>query len=163
MATVTPEAKPQQLGASLSDFTLQDINGVSRAVSDELSGKSSAVVVVWREYRLRPGFSAACQEKRRLKSVVAGLSVEAELLSPTRGMDRFASRGETYPRYSRTGSFIRRQLSMTDRMADTFGQPSRCRDGSGYSVPLRPTPHMDFTASLLLKSSSGCSRNRLSL
>ena len=47
MATITPEAKPQQLGASLSDFTLQDINGVSRTLSTELAGKSGAVVVFW--------------------------------------------------------------------------------------------------------------------
>src|ERR1035437_5138883 len=53
--------------------------------------------------------------QRRQEAQAAGVS------SPTRRMETLTKPGNTEPRYSRTGSFIRRQLSMTDRMAATFG------------------------------------------
>src|SRR5665213_1091640 len=94
--------------------------------------------------------------QRRDEAHAAGVS------SPTRWMGTLARPGNTEPRYSRTGSFIRRQLSMTDRMAATFGPACSLPRWIQFFRP-RATPRIEFSARLLLSSSSGCSRNRVSL
>src|SRR5260370_10901530 len=78
-----------------------------------------------------------------------------------RWMGVSARPGRTAAKYSRTGMFIRRQVSTTERMAATLGP--------ACSLPmwiqfLRPsaTGRMEFSARLLLSSSSGYSRNRVS-
>ena len=55
---------------------------------------------------------------RRPSAHAAGVS------SPTRWMEVSASLGRTAARYSRTGTFSRRQVSNTDRIAATFGAAS---------------------------------------
>ncbi len=47
MVSGTPQAKPQNIGASLDDFTLQSVTGQAQSLSAALVGKRGAVVVFW--------------------------------------------------------------------------------------------------------------------
>src|SRR5215469_5429521 len=65
-----------------------------------------------------------------------------------------ANPGSTAARYSRTGSLIRRQVSMIERIAAIFGPA--CGSPTWIQF-LRPTAigRMEFSAKLVLSSNSG--------
>src|SRR5687767_12132502 len=78
----------------------------------------------------------------------------------TRCTGRFARPGSTETRYSRIGSFRRRQVSTTERMAATFGPACSLPTWIQF---LRPSTsgRMEFSARLLLSSIWGYSRKRI--
>ena len=79
----------------------------------------------------------------------------------SRWIEVSASPGKTAARYSRIGIPIRRQLSTTDKMAATFGPACRLPTWIQFFRP-SATGRIEFSARLLLSSSSGCSRKRVS-
>src|SRR5260370_19107361 len=74
---------------------------------------------------------------------------------------RSASPGRIAARYLRTESFSRRQLSTTERIAATLGPACGLPTWIQFFRP-RATGRIEFSATLLLSSSSGYSRKRVS-
>ena len=70
--------------------------------------------------------------------------------------------GSTAARYSRTGIFLRRQLSMTEKIAATLGPACGLPMCIQFFLPIA-MGRVEFSARLLDNSSSGYSRNRVSL
>src|ERR1022692_2775805 len=85
----------------------------------------------------------------------------AGVRSARRWIGRLASPGRSADKYSRTGSFNLRQLSTTEIIAATFGPACGLPMWIQFFRP-RATGRMEFSARLLLSSSSGYSRKRAS-
>src|SRR5258708_7016100 len=103
--------KPQEIGASVDDFLLQDVHGVGQSLSKSLSGKKGAVVIFWSgvcSHCIRyDGYLNSFDQRHPELALLAVASRQGE--TPEQIRQTSAERGITFPILYDAGSLMARQ------------------------------------------------------